>query len=182
MVPGILTRRQKGNIHHWEKKANTSLIRDARRERRWKEWKIIRQDKVDKSTNVYNNVQFEITLTEVPLSSKSPYGVTISIGPTECVVLLTRGLVQTRTMPKLIDEDYLKPQCKRHIKRLQSWKLRTATNEGIHIEGMIPLTVLIGDLQARIGFGIIQNWAAIVLLGIIRMDNLIWEYSIKNAV
>lgn len=66
--------------------------------------------------------------------------------------------------PNLVDEDFLNPQRKCLIKRVQSPKLRTTTREVIIIQVVTPLVVEMGDPQVRNWFGIVQRMAVNVLL------------------
>lgn len=60
------------------------------------------------------------------LLTKCTFIVQVGIGLTNKVLLLTTCLVDTGAEPKKINGDYLKPQCKLCIERLELQKLSTA--------------------------------------------------------
>lgn len=102
------------------------------------------------SATVYKEVQFETSLTEAAISifTKLKYKVQIGICHTRIDLHLTTCVEETGSTPGLINEDYLKSKLKYCIKRLESSLLRKATKEVIYIQGIIPLVVKMGDLQA----------------------------------
>lgn len=93
------------------------------------------------------------------------YRVLVGICLSETLLNRTTCFQYTGAGPSLIHENYLNLQCKCHLKRLESQKLRTVTKEAKNMNGIIPLFVSIGALQVQISLEVVQDLATNVLLG-----------------
>lgn len=93
----------------------------------------------------------------------------------------TTCLADARPGPILINEDLLKPQWNCRFKRLESPKLRWATEEVINTQGVVLLALQIEELQVQIWFGIVKTPAANVLVGTNYIDERIRVYSPWSA-
>lgn len=102
--------------------------------------------------------------------AKPTYKVRIKIALTKTVLHPKTDLVDTAAGTNLMNEDYLNPAWKCSIERLESSKLRTATNVVIKAQGVTPFLLHIGDVQARVCFRFVQNLALNMLLGTMYID------------
>lgn len=91
--------------------AETHAFREPGRPRCQKWAKILFANvESNETTTIDNDLQFEIPLVEVEFVSQLTFKVRIGFGLTKTVQHLKTCLVDIAARPKLINEDYLKPQ------------------------------------------------------------------------
>ena len=109
----------------------------------------------------------------IALFKKRNYKVVVRVGTSETDAKEVTAILDTGAGPNLASKELLERSWLPRIRPTTDPGLTAATRQRIHVDGKILLTVRLGDLTARVYFGIVERLAVPLLLGTSFIDRFI---------
>lgn len=104
-------------------------------------------------------------------SGRPTYHVWFSIDIRANTLWTVTGLLDKGASPNHINRSLWRLLCPDYNKLAESPNLRTATEQAVHVDSIIPMFLRIGDLRSRFWFEFVENLAFDVLLGTSFIDH-----------